>query len=667
MSRVKRTAHRPSQSDQQYVKNSRGERVLNTAYEEKNIDRRDTNVVREDISNDFDYEELDSGLIEMSKKYTLDRGNVEDYVEAHIDNIHDVSDMLMNGDVPRAQQLDALRGIMASTTNAYDMKMAIGGKVDANANAASDAFRDAGINMITYDRTNYDGKESSIGFIENTGVNGFSISLEDGINTRFVENEDGSFTVTDLPDGEGYVKDLTVLPDSVVVGARDRVYPDGRRVRSITDPDTQQISESIDMKPDSTYEYKRFSPLTGKPVLEVSSEIDSVREMGKGLADHVNMRVTIKEYYDDGTLKSESTHDQLQHDGVKNYNNDEMSKSIRGALDNFSKRSPDGFHRGDKKGYAQDGSLNHYVNNGLGYRYHADKVDSIKNPHIANTVIYIGGEDKNSIGLSSSTDSIKAKNLSLRPASPSTQSIPSYFTSRFNSANGDITNYSETINPDTGELIVSWKQGGDQYAMRYEALEVTDNGAGINYYGKAGLGGKIGSAKDLIDGTPSGAKLMVTTNRISSFTKNGQLDQEFIKAQQDEITANKAERDNMINNVKSQPMVKINGKYTRGTHKTTPSRYGGDVTYFEFENPNYGDGTPDGRYRMKRIYLADYKDPAKTAASNAKKGYEEVPTPADINVNVQERDRYTDSPTGQTLKDYHVEIPQEEYDRLNNS
>ena len=45
----KNTAHRPSQSNQQYVKNSRGEKVLNTAYQENH------QLSHSSIENDNDF------------------------------------------------------------------------------------------------------------------------------------------------------------------------------------------------------------------------------------------------------------------------------------------------------------------------------------------------------------------------------------------------------------------------------------------------------------------------------------------------------------------------------------------------------------------------------------------------------------------------------------
>lgn len=55
----KNTAHRPSQSNQQYVKNIRGEKVLNTAYKENNCTIIDISVVNS-FRDDFDIDSSDN-------------------------------------------------------------------------------------------------------------------------------------------------------------------------------------------------------------------------------------------------------------------------------------------------------------------------------------------------------------------------------------------------------------------------------------------------------------------------------------------------------------------------------------------------------------------------------------------------------------------------------
>lgn len=55
----KNTAHRPSQSNQQYVKNNKGDKVLNTAYKKKNRTISDNNVV-DSFRDDFDIDNSDN-------------------------------------------------------------------------------------------------------------------------------------------------------------------------------------------------------------------------------------------------------------------------------------------------------------------------------------------------------------------------------------------------------------------------------------------------------------------------------------------------------------------------------------------------------------------------------------------------------------------------------
>lgn len=65
MSKAKRTAHRPSQSNRKYVKNSRGEQVLNTAYVQQSA--RDKSVNNDISSMKSDFSSRDSRIRSWSK------------------------------------------------------------------------------------------------------------------------------------------------------------------------------------------------------------------------------------------------------------------------------------------------------------------------------------------------------------------------------------------------------------------------------------------------------------------------------------------------------------------------------------------------------------------------------------------------------------------------
>lgn len=84
----KNTAHRPSQSNQQYVKNSRGEKVLNTAYQENH------QLSHSSIENDNDFE--------YEKSFTVPLENINDQLtKNHKKNVDIVKKELsryLNGD-----------------------------------------------------------------------------------------------------------------------------------------------------------------------------------------------------------------------------------------------------------------------------------------------------------------------------------------------------------------------------------------------------------------------------------------------------------------------------------------------------------------------------------------------------------------------------------------
>ena len=61
----KNTAHRPSQSNQQYVKNSRGEKVLNTAYQGNNAKTNNSDITS--LKNDFNNEQSDNTASDYSE------------------------------------------------------------------------------------------------------------------------------------------------------------------------------------------------------------------------------------------------------------------------------------------------------------------------------------------------------------------------------------------------------------------------------------------------------------------------------------------------------------------------------------------------------------------------------------------------------------------------
>lgn len=190
MSQAKNTAHRPSQSDQEYVINSRGMKVRNTAYipKPKNNTAQGADPIElPDSSAGFD-------IMDMHYAAGWYEGDMGDYVDYHVSNLEVLSQQLQKDMPADPEMLRDVKAFMDSFSYLETGKY-MTGKVDDNSKAFVEELKNNGLNV------SYEAKNSTKNHdLDNPslGVNKVNITSDDPDMPTTIELQEGNNSGTNL-------------------------------------------------------------------------------------------------------------------------------------------------------------------------------------------------------------------------------------------------------------------------------------------------------------------------------------------------------------------------------------------------------------------------------------------------------------------------------------